>query len=318
MNKLFCLIEQRVPIIYINIDEQCLTYESQIIITDFLKPILSVNAYYVKNFLRFYISKLEKSGEETSDELYELFVDPILLKAKELNADTPDILKYYINGLNEESNDENDSVLIKETPRLISGNNTTGLRTWEAALFLSNYLNDKQIRPYDLKDKRVLELGCGTGLISLSLAKNYHNKIGKLDRTIMTDGSSNVFDNMNESLSMNKLGNSLISCQQLIWGEENNVNDIDLLLGADITYDSRILEPLCSTINQFFNRGLSLCLIAATVRNEETLNNWEKELNKWFLNRWKIAKVFKVNETNSQCWFDPNTPDIKLYEIVNS
>lgn len=321
MNRqLFAYIDQRVPARYVPINDDCFTYESQLELVSHIRTILSLNPFYVKTILREYITRLEKSNQEIADDLYELYCDPQILNSKELDPSQPDIIKFYISGFNQLfTGNEQDTITIKETPKLISGANTTGLRTWEAALYLSNFLNDTNSLPYDFKRKTILELGCGTGLLSLAMAKCYHNKVGNVNKIIMTDGSTNVFDNISETMNLNGLANSeVIRCQQLIWGEDSTITEnIDYMVAADITFDSRILEPLCITINELFeNNHLEVGIIAATLRNINTINDWETQLNKWFPGRWCI-KSFNINPNSIQanCWFNVNTQEIRVYEI---
>ncbi|KAI5957508.1 hypothetical protein KGF57_003202 [Candida theae] len=323
MNKLQAFIEQRVPVKKIHIPNELTTYAAQLEAVRFLKPQIDNNPFYFKGLLSQYIRCIEALDEETSDEIYELYVDPKILNAKELPPDVPDMIKYQVGGFNVDFSSSADDVLtMKEMPRLISGNNTTGLRTWEAALFLSNILNDKDACvkpvPIDLKGKTVVELGCGTGLLGLSLAKHHHRH-SPLQKIFLTDGSSIVFENMNETLRENDLSDAdELQFQQLIWGEPLTIQeDIDMVIAADVTYDSRILEPLCRTINDFFDLNkLQFAVIAATVRNLETIQSWEQELDQWFPNRWKIAiQEASPGTMSANCYFDVNTPEIRIYTI---
>lgn len=322
MEKLQASIEQRVPVKNVHIPDELTNYTSQLGFVEFIKPQVDNNPFYFKNLLSQYIGRIEVLNEETSDEIYELYVDEKILNAKELPPDVPDIIKYHIGGFNTDSFGANDVVVMKEMPRLISGNNTTGLRTWEAALFLSNILNDMEacskLLPFDLKDKTVAELGCGTGLLGLSLAKRYHTN-SPLKKILMTDGSATVFDNIHETLKRNNLQDSnVLQFQQFMWGEPLTVEDnVDVVIAADVTYDLSILEPLCRSINDFFQlKGLQFTVIAATVRNIETIESWERELDKWFPNRWKIAILEKSAGTiSANCYFDANTLEIRVYTI---
>lgn len=322
MDKLYSYLNQRVNPKQLIISSECLTYDSQLsLVRHITKTILKINPYYAKIILREYIKHIENSSEEISDELYELFCSSLILNAVESPPDTPEIIKYYVNGLasKEYLGKDYESILVKETPKVITGSNTTGLRTWEAALYLSNFLNDGPEPPYDFRDSNVLELGCGTGLTSLALAKNYQHNYGSIRQIVMTDGSTSVFDNLYETLKLNNLQNEAnIRCQQLIWGDDLNIQeDIDFLIGADITFDSTLLETLCFTINDFFvNKNTKFAIIAATVRSIETIKIWEEQLEKWFTSKWSIkSKIEKPESLTTNCWFRIGTQEIRVYEI---
>lgn len=291
-------------------------------IFDVIKPIVELNPYYVKLFVNRYISFIESNNEEVIESIYELYCSEKVLNAVERDATSTDIVKYWIGGLDTEQNDE-DVVAIKEQPNLISGSGTTGLRTWEAALYLSNYLNGPKC-PIDLKGKLICELGTGTGLVSLALTKHGH----QLKKIVMTDGNTSLIDNLNDSFKLNGVNeeNKIETCQ-LLWGTTNPKDadlftqlcpEVDMVIAADVTYDSSVLSQLCSTINDFFQSGSSMALIASTVRNQATNNSWEAELEKWFPN-WSIIDTCQTpSEVSGNCWFKNGTPPIKVYRILRA
>ncbi|KAI3402403.2 hypothetical protein KGF56_004811 [Candida oxycetoniae] len=337
MDRLKACIEQRVPFRKIVITDDVTSYCCQQEIVQFIQSQLSSNPHYFKNFLNVYINKLESFHEEIADSLYELYVDPNILNSCELAADVVENVKYYIGGIKEEvvDNEREDgeikeeavagfkTIIVKETPRLISAHCTTGLRTWEAALYLANCLNDENISssilPFSLSDKTILELGCGTGLLGLSLLKkDLSNKLPS--KVILTDGSKEVFKNSRDIVKLNNLDPALVEWKQLQWGKHHTISDhTDILVGADITYDSRILKPLCQTIDSFFkHNGLTVAVVAATVRNLDTIAAWEAELANWFKGRWNITRrEKKPGSLNFISYFDPNTPEIRIYSIFN-
>jgi predicted nicotinamide N-methyase len=250
---------------------------------------------------------LEANNEEVIEELYQLYCAESILNAVELSINDFDILSYSFN-----YNNTPLSVKIQENPKVISGNNTTGLRTWEAAIYLSNYILQNE---HLVQNSSVLELGAGTGLVSMSLLKS---KIPS--SVIITDGSPDLFDNLNASLNLNNLaGKDNLKCHQYLWGHqetEGALAQADYLVGADITYDSSILEDLLITILDFFHYGTKAAYIAATVRNESTITDWENVLTKSF--NWEVIdQCTKPELLNTNYWYKPGTPEIKIYKIYS-
>ena len=365
--------------------------------------VLELNPYYVKQFLKEFIKQCEKKEVEMIDEIYELLCDPKVLSAAELNPTKKDIIKYYVGRAEDhkienirgdyeiEPVDDLKYVIIKETPRLISGFNTTGSRTWEASVYLASLLNSSE-NSIDFANKSVLELGAGTGLLSLALYKYHHSFVKPIKEIIVTDGYTSLIDNFSEALHLNGItlenqekenqekenqekknqerenhadlytekhtnnnggnndnqillnhttdpelvqlellnpsGSSYphLKCQQLWWGSTNsNTKDfiqspppnVDILVAADVTYDSSIHDVLCSTIHDFFSfSGTKKAVIAAAVRDERTIDHWEVELTKWFPNSWTIVKEAEPDSMENGCWFKKGSPNMKVYHIL--
>ncbi|RYP67088.1 hypothetical protein DL771_007413 [Monosporascus sp. 5C6A] len=166
-------------------------------------------------------------------------------------------------------------ITLLESRHLISAAGTTGLRTWEAALHLGQYLCANSAL---IQGKRMLELGAGTGYLSILCAKF-------LDATqvIASDGSDDVVANLPDNFFVNGLeGSDRISTMDLKWGhglvgteeaEWNGGRPVDVVLGADITYDKSIIPALAGTLDDLFCMFPEVkTLIAATERNRETFD----------------------------------------------
>lgn len=169
---------------------------------------------------------------------------------------------------------------ILENRRLIAAGGTTGLRTWEAALHLGQYLcaNNNLVA-----GQRVLELGAGTGYLSIVCAKC----LGAA-HVIATDGSEEVVDNLSDNFTLNNTPwgynaspDAIISPKLLKWGhalvgteeaEWNGGRKVDLIIGADITYDKKVIPSLVATLKELLelypHAGI---IISATERNLDTL-----------------------------------------------
>lgn len=279
-----------------------------------LFQISATNPFYVKSFLSRYIRILESRGE-VAEELYELVCDATILGSQELSPTTTDILHYTVG--------KDATVSIKETPKVISGQGTTGLRTWEAALYLLNMLNRPGVLPstQNLKDQRIVELGTGTGLVSLALLKC--REMHQFSEIVLTDGDSILIEKLQSAFDLNGIHDPSVKTQQLLWGTTNplspdfiqEVPTADVVVAADVTYDKLIVPQLCDTLADFFAGGTRVALVAATARNLETLGVWETEISNRF--SWCVEGVAEDPHLLSLgCWFKRGTPEIRIYKLT--
>ncbi|KAK7566305.1 putative methyltransferase-domain-containing protein [Phyllosticta paracitricarpa] len=169
------------------------------------------------------------------------------------------------------------TVTLLESRSIISSSGTTGLRTWEAALHLGAYLSTETGSQW-IRGKRILELGAGTGLLSIFCAKHVD-----ASRATITDGDEGVVDSIKTNVFLNEL-DTAANTESIVlrWGrscalrdslyyDEGQQNEYDVVLGADVTYDKTVIPALVATLADLLQRQPSLdILIAATIRNEET------------------------------------------------
>lgn len=194
------------------------------------------------------------------------------------------------------------TITLLEAHSVLSSSGSTGLRTWEAALKLGHFLcsptGEQMIR-----GKLILELGAGTGFLSILCAKYLHAQY-----VLATDGSGTVVEGIQSNLHLNGLEDEgSLDATVLKWGDaldENALCDeernsaFDLVLGADVvslecgvdfsirnfskrrgnvnadqpqTYDLEGIQDLSSTMRDIFLRyqGIKV-LLSATLRNEAT------------------------------------------------
>ncbi|KFY77555.1 hypothetical protein V499_03094 [Pseudogymnoascus sp. VKM F-103] len=169
------------------------------------------------------------------------------------------------------------TITILESRNLLGGTGTTGFRTWEASLQLSSFLSSPTLPPsLSLRGKSVLELGSGTGYLSICCAKY----LGASHVTA-TDGFDTVMTDLGTNLFINDLQDSpLVSTRELKWGHALLGNEDatflehqspDFIIGADVTYDAAALPALVATFRDLLELfPKAQVVIASTVRNEET------------------------------------------------
>ncbi|OKL58579.1 hypothetical protein UA08_06206 [Talaromyces atroroseus] len=147
---------------------------------------------------------------------------------------------------------ERKQVTTFESRGLIYGSGSTGFRTWEAALHLGTYLASSDV----VRGKKVIELGAGTGFISL-LCKKF---LGA-ERVLMTDGNVKLVDLFNgpcleqNSFLTENAKDEAIQGRQWFWGEP-------LLLEGEDDEDNKELVPeqfdIALGADLRFSRGLSI------------------------------------------------------------
>jgi predicted nicotinamide N-methyase len=173
---------------------------------------------------------------------------------------------------------------------------TTGFRTWEASLHLSTYLCSlPATHAHSPTDRKILELGSGTGFLTILCAGHL-----QAAHITATDGFTHVLDDLRSNLALNDLEDSTnITVKQLKWGEDlwdNGETDdalpggqVDLIIGADVTYDAAALPALTSTIADLMTLYPNAqILLASTVRNPET---YAKFLRLCGERGWKVKDV---------------------------
>ncbi|XP_016422179.1 uncharacterized protein LOC107751092 [Sinocyclocheilus rhinocerous] len=128
---------------------------------------------------------------------------------------------------------------------------------WPAALALCRYLESNQAM-VDLVDKAVLEIGAGTGLISIVASL--------LGAWVTATDQPEVLGNLRCNLSRNTRGRCRYTPQvaELSWGYEldktfpHSVYKYDYILAADVVYHHDFLAELLVTMRYFCQPGTTL------------------------------------------------------------
>ncbi|KAK1468452.1 hypothetical protein CMEL01_00219 [Colletotrichum melonis] len=246
-------------------------------------PRYSPPARYRLRVLKELVARIESSiedwdqhaiSEDLMTALSESLATPVPSEVS--SAQQKSYVTYHLSGLEQSPRPQHSpspDITLLEARSLISASGTTGLRTWEAALHLGQFLCED---PNLVKGKRVLELGAGTGYLAILCVKH----LGAT-HVVASDGSDDVINNLPESFFLNELQEStLIRPMELRWGHAlvgtedqkwNNGESVDVVIGADITYDQSIIPALIATVEELFALFPTVqVLISATQRNEVT------------------------------------------------
>lgn len=188
---------------------------------------------------------------------------------------------------------------IPETPRLIS-HGSTGHRTWEASLYLCQYLFKQNWLP---RANKILEIGAGTGLISTALALAGH-------QVISTDGDPTVVQQLNRTFGLNELN---FTAHVLEWSSQIPPLS-DLVVAADVTYDTAVIPALCNCIRE----SKTTAFVACTVRNPHTISFFQEYCHSIGLGT-KIVASTDDNVQESSCMenllFEPLVCPIRIYRV---
>jgi len=192
------------------------------------------------------------------------------------------------------------SITLLERPYLISGSQTTGFRTWEAALHLGTYFLTPEGSSL-VRNKNLLELGAGTGFVSILCAK-----ILKARHVTATDGDQDIVESLKDNLFLNDLDDDQkILTNILQWGrnlkrtwveEDCESWPYDAIIGTDIvraansnrrivltcanmtqTYDKSAIPALIATLRYLYNLRPSVhVILSEAIRNFETFETFRQ------------------------------------------
>ena len=124
-----------------------------------------------------------------------------------------------------------------------TGADESGTVIWGASLYLSQWLSHN--RQY-IKQKHVIELGCGCGIASVFAA------LLGAQSVLATDYVRKVLTQTQHHISLNELDNmsvDVVDWYAVLSGEAKAPIQADLLMASDVIYGSSNVEPLMATID---------------------------------------------------------------------
>ncbi|RMZ81782.1 hypothetical protein DV738_g1961, partial [Chaetothyriales sp. CBS 135597] len=223
--------------------------------------VTDLGASYLRRQLDRVIRGIEKvitdpAEEEVANELYELRSRLATLAAeeqqREARAPQKKLVRYHPPT---DFREAEQYIRIFEKPQVLGYGSDTGNRTWEASLRLMHFLS---AHPELIRGRTVLELGAGSGLLSVYCAAVLGAKT-----VIATDISPQI----------------LQACQDNIDLQDAEGHHVvpDIILAADVIYDPDVARALAQGLRVTV-RGLPRIevIISATVRNLELLEDFEQ------------------------------------------
>ncbi|KAM6290906.1 protein-lysine methyltransferase METTL21C [Porphyrio hochstetteri] len=177
----------------------------------------------------------------------------------ESNSDAPEILKILQNWVPRVSPyfDKEHYTYVGRQIVIQESIEHFGAVVWPGALALSQYLESNQ-EQFNLKDKKVLEIGAGTGLVSIVACI--------LGAYVTATDLPEVLENLSYNISRNTKNMNMHKpeVRKLVWGEGLNEDfpvssyHYDFILATDVVYHHTALEPLLATMVYFCKPGTVL------------------------------------------------------------
>ncbi|XP_015926197.1 protein-lysine N-methyltransferase EEF2KMT [Parasteatoda tepidariorum] len=246
----------------------CISVQEQILKATILNPICIKYPpphSFRKMFLRILIDTVEYQKEEFSEKLLNEYTETL-----SISQDDEKNISYNSYIIN-----PNCVITLHENTCFVA-KSTTGLQTWEASKYLAEWCINN---PSLFTDKKILELGSGIGLLGITILKLCQPK-----QYIFTDKSWEVLNVLSSNIQINELD---LKCdiQQipLVWSTttENDAKKLssDILLGADLVYDTSMVESLVHALKIFLSKESTCAYIASKIRDPNTDKKFLRHLD---------------------------------------
>uniref|UniRef100_A0A8C7JRK6 Eukaryotic elongation factor 2 lysine methyltransferase n=1 Tax=Oncorhynchus kisutch TaxID=8019 RepID=A0A8C7JRK6_ONCKI len=222
---------------------------------------------YRRLFLSQLIKRHEASGREPLDELYDALGEVLGVE------EGTECYKSYLLPCGE-------AVSLSESTAVIS-EGTTGLVTWEAALYLAEWALENT---HLFTDRTVLELGSGVGLTGIAVCRSCSPS-----SYVFSDCHLSVLHRLRDNVQLNGLDNQnspRVSVEHLDWEEvtEKQLREIGAatVIAADVVYDPDIIGCLVKLLSKILrcsaNGSPPDVYISSTIRNPDTYNSFKHQL----------------------------------------
>ncbi|XP_035510574.1 protein-lysine N-methyltransferase EEF2KMT isoform X2 [Morone saxatilis] len=215
-------------------------------------------------FRRLFLSELirrEAADCDPLDELYDALAEVVGAE------DTAECYKSYLLP-------SGDAVSLLENVALIS-EGTTGLVTWEAALYLAEWaLDHRQV----FTGRTVLELGSGVGLSGITICRSCSPR-----RFVFSDCHPRVLQALRSNVELNGLTPPSVGVEEVDWtaASEEQLERIgaDVVIAADVVYDPDIAGSLVKLLSRILRGSSPEVFVCSTVRNQETYGGFKQQLD---------------------------------------
>lgn len=143
----------------------------------------------------------------------------------------------------------------------------TGLTTWDGSVVLAKYL--EHARMNDVRGKRIVELGAGTGLVGISAA------LMGARQTVLTDleyTMANLEHNVAVTMAKSSaIHGASITTRVLDWFTPPvDMGDLDLILASDVVWVEELIAPLVQTMATLVRQSRTPVIILMSYQRRST------------------------------------------------
>lgn len=174
-----------------------------------------------------------------------------------------------------------------------------GMRVWEAALVLhAMAVAPASSLRADVRARRVLEIGSGTGLAAISLVE------AGVEHAVLSDYTDDIVANLSRNVDQNILKHKrpAIHVEKLDVFDQAHFRDvltrhqIDTVLAADVSYDPGLMQAVVRAFRGAVLKGACVGYLFATKRNAGSDELLDREL---------ASSSMRVEQVSDQCDVDP-------------
>lgn len=167
------------------------------------------------------------------------------------------------------------TIELNDAPLAPTDHTSVGLQSWASAIIFAERFCANPTRymsiPQGAAPLRVLELGAGTGLLSIATARLL-DRMG-VDATIVaTDYHSAVLHNLLQNVKTNNVS---VQIESLDWSRPPPLEPCDVILGADVVYHPEHAKWIKDCVEKALKKGGVFWLIIAMRSSGRHEGLWE-------------------------------------------
>lgn len=155
------------------------------------------------------------------------------------------------------------TVELNDAPLLATDHTSVGLQSWASAIIFAERICADPTQYFSIPHRgaslRVLELGAGTGLLSIAAAQTL-DFMGVDAEILATDYHSSVLQNLMQNVQTNNVS---VEVESLDWSSPPPLEQYDVILAADVVYHPDHARWIRNCVEKVLKKGGVFWLIIA-------------------------------------------------------